>query len=95
MPSYTTLPEGCIKSLKYTLLLTAIDGLQTTEQVVLPGFVKFDPVTKMVTIQSNTGSAKQYSFTLSVTEPKSGVYSSDPYRFVVDVTVVFDPPYFT
>lgn len=49
----------------------------------------------MVTIQSNTGSAKQYSFTLSVTEPKSGVYSSDPYRFVVDVTAVFDPPYFT
>lgn len=95
MPLYSTSPYGCVKPLLYTLLLTAIDSVWTNEQVVLPGFVKFDPFTRTMTIQSNTGSAKQYSFTLSVLEPKSGVYSVDPYKFNVDVTAVLNPPYFT
>jgi len=77
MPEYTTLPDGCHKPLTYVLMLTEIDGVGTNEQVVLPSFVRFDPINQKVTIQSAFGVDHRYTFTLDVTEPKSQVQTTE------------------
>ena len=85
IPVYKTLPEGCIKPIKYTLFIKEIDGVRVNNNQALPSFISLDTARGVIKLYGNNfyEAQKVYTFFLTALEPKSKIGDKNPYTFTV------------